>query len=79
MQPGLYERRVTLALTQDLESLADRWDADQGRVVHIHALRHSFGTHLTLAGVAPRVAQAAMRHSNISLTMTTYTDPYWVP
>ncbi|MBU6385128.1 MAG: site-specific integrase [Planctomycetes bacterium] len=48
-------------------------DAD-GCVVHIHALRHSFGTHLSKAGVAPRVAQAAMRHSDISLTMNTYTD-----
>ena len=43
-------------------------------VVHVHALRHSFGTHLSIAGVAPRIAQAAMRHSNISLTMGTYTD-----
>ena len=48
-------------------------DAD-GRVVHVHALRHSFGTHLSASGVAPRTAQAAMRHSNISLTMNTYTD-----
>jgi integrase len=48
-------------------------DAD-GRVVHVHALRHSFGTHLSLGGVLPRTAQAAMRHSNISLTMNTYTD-----
>ena len=48
-------------------------DAD-GCVVHVHALRHSFGTHLSMAGVAPRIAQAAMRHSNISLTMNTYTD-----
>ncbi len=48
-------------------------DADGG-VVHVHALRHSFGTHLSLAGVAPRTAQAAMRHSNNSLTMNTYTD-----
>lgn len=46
------------------------------RVVHVHALRHSFGTHLSMAGVAPRIAQAAMRHSNISLTMTTYTDAH---
>jgi len=45
-----------------------------GCVVHVHALRHSFGTHLLLAGVAPRVAQAAMRHSNNALTMGTYTD-----
>ncbi len=48
-------------------------DAD-GCLVHIHALRHSFGTHLSKAGVTPRVAQAAMRHSDISLTMNTYTD-----
>ncbi len=48
-------------------------DAD-GYVVHVHALRHSFGTHLSLAGIAPRVAQAAMRHSDIKLTMGTYTD-----
>jgi len=48
-------------------------DSD-GCVVHIHALRHSFGTHLSLAGVSPRVAQAAMRHSDIALTMNTYTD-----
>ncbi len=48
-------------------------DAD-GCVVHVHALRHSFGTHLSRAGVAPRVAQAAMRHSDIALTMNTYTD-----
>lgn len=31
----------------------------EGRVVHVHALRHSFGTHLSMAGVAPRTAQAA--------------------
>ena len=48
-------------------------DAD-GFVVHIQALRHSFGTHLSLAGVAPRVAQAVMRHSDIKLTMNSYTD-----
>ncbi len=30
---------------------------------------------LSMAGVAPRVAQAAMRHSSIDLTMNVYTDP----
>ncbi|EMI58129.1 integrase-recombinase protein [Rhodopirellula sallentina SM41] len=45
-----------------------------GRRVHIHALRHSTGTHLSAAGVSPRTAQAVMRHSNINLTMNTYTD-----
>ena len=28
-----------------------------------------------MAGVPPRVAQAAMRHSSIHLTMNVYTDP----
>lgn len=48
-------------------------DAD-GTVVHVHALRHSFGTHLSKSGVAPRTAQGLMRHSKIELTMNTYTD-----
>lgn len=48
---------------------------DRGRVVDAHALRHTFGTHLVAAGVAPRVAQAAMRHSKLELTMKVYTDP----
>ena len=37
--------------------------------------KHSFGTLLSAGGVAPRTAQAAMRHSSIDLTMNVYTDP----
>ena len=48
---------------------------DRGRTVDVHALRHSFGTLLSKGGVAPRTAQAAMRHSTIDLTMNVYTDP----
>jgi len=48
---------------------------ERGRTIDIHALRHTFGTHLSKAGVAPRTAQAAMRHSSIDLTMNVYTDP----
>ena len=44
------------------------------RSVDVHALRHSFGTLLSTSGVAPRIAQEAMRHSDISLTMNVYTD-----
>ena len=47
---------------------------ERGRRVHLHALRHSTGTHLSTAGVSPRTAQAVMRHSDIALTMNTYTD-----
>jgi len=48
---------------------------ERGRTVDVHALRHTFGTMLSAAGVAPRTAQAAMRHSSIDLTMNVYTDP----
>jgi len=48
---------------------------DRNRTVDLHALRHTFGTHLSKAGVAPRTAQAAMRHSSLELTMNVYTDP----
>jgi integrase len=45
------------------------------RVVDIHALRTTFGTHLSASGVHPRTAMAAMRHSRIELTMNYYVDP----
>jgi integrase len=48
---------------------------DRGRTIDFHALRHTFGTLLSVGGVAPRTAQQAMRHSDIKLTMNTYTDP----
>jgi integrase len=48
---------------------------DRGRTIDIHALRHTFGTHLSKAGIPLRTAQAAMRHSDPSLTANVYTDP----
>ena len=48
---------------------------ERGRTIDVHALRHSFGTLLSKGGVTPRTAQAAMRHSQIDLTMNVYTDP----
>lgn len=47
----------------------------RNRVVDIHALRVTFGTHLCAAGVPLRTAQAAMRHSKPELTANIYTDP----
>jgi len=48
---------------------------ERGRSIDVHALRHSFATLLSRAGVAPRTAQAALRHSTLDLTMNAYTDP----
>lgn len=47
-------------------------DAD-GRTLDVHSLRHTFATLLSKAGVLPRMAQELMRHSDIRLTMNTYT------
>src|SRR5208282_5303247 len=48
---------------------------DRGRSLDVHAMRTTFGTLLSKGGIAPRTAQAAMRHSDIKLTMNVYTDP----
>jgi integrase len=48
---------------------------ERNRTACVHSLRHSFATLMSCNGVAPRVAQAAMRHSTMDLTMRVYTDP----
>jgi integrase len=48
---------------------------DRGRTLDVHALRTTFGTLLSKGGVPLRTAQAAMRHSDPSLTANVYTDP----
>lgn len=48
---------------------------NRGRTIDVHALRHTFGTHLSKAGVPLRTAQAAMHHSDPSPTANVYTDP----
>lgn len=62
-------------LNRDLKLAGISKRDERGRTVDVHALRHTFGTHLSKGGVAPRTAQAAMRHSSIDLTMNVYTDP----
>ncbi len=48
-------------------------DSDE-RVFDFHALRGTFATNLALAGTHPKAAQELMRHSDINLTMGTYTN-----
>ncbi len=62
-------------LDRDLKTAGIAKRDDRGRTIDVHALRTTFGTLLSKGGVAPRTAQAAMRHSSIDLTMNTYTDP----
>lgn len=62
-------------LDRDLEAAGIPKTDERGRTVDVHAMRHTFATMLSTSGVAPRVAQEAMRHSTMELTMKVYTDP----
>lgn len=60
------------------ETLAHRWqraqlDAGIVQPYRLHDLRHTFATRLVLAGCNPRVLQYVIGHSDIQLTMRTYT------
>jgi integrase len=67
--------KLSKILNRDLRMAGIAKRDGRGRVLDVHALRHTFGTLLSRGGVAPRTAQAAMRHSKIDLTMSVYTDP----
>jgi integrase len=66
---------LRLVLNRDLKAAGIPKRDDRGRTVDVHAMRTTFGTFLSTTGTAPRTAQAAMRHSDIKLTMGVYTDP----
>ena len=65
---------LRLILDRDMRTAGIPKRDDRGRTVDVHALRTTFGTMLSTSGTAPRTAQAAMRHSDIKLTMGVYTD-----
>ena len=50
-----------------------------GHVVDFHALRTTYITRLQRAGVLPREAMELARHSDMRLTMKTYTDVAQLP
>jgi integrase len=62
-------------LKRDLQLAGVPYKDAHGRAFDVHALRHTTATFLGKGKVAPRVAQEFMRHSDIKLTMQTYTDP----
>jgi hypothetical protein len=68
-------RQLVKVLDRDLAVAGIAKKDSRGRTLDVHAMRHTFGTLLSAGGVAPRTAQAAMRHSRIDLTMNVYTDP----
>jgi len=60
---------------RDLKAAGIPKKDERGRTLDIHALRTTFGTMLSRGGVPLRMARAAMRHSDPSLTANVYTDP----
>ena len=62
-------------LDRDLKAAGIPKQDDRGRTVDLHAMRTTFGTHLSKGGVPLRTAQAAMWHSDPRLTANVYTDP----
>jgi hypothetical protein len=52
---------------------------ENGRRADFHSLRHTLATNLARQNIAPRVAMQILRHSDIRLTMNTYTDDALLP
>jgi integrase len=65
--------RLAAMLRADLKEANIPYQDEQGRYLDFHSFRHTFGTWLAEGGVHPKVAQELMRHSDINLTMNTYT------
>jgi hypothetical protein len=63
--------KVIVCPRSQLAELAKR---DEARQFDLHAFRVQLASLLNRAGVAPRVAMLIMRHSDLRLTMRTYTD-----
>ena len=63
----------------DLEKAGVPFLDERGRRIDYHALRTTFITRLSTMKVHPRVAMDLARHSDMSLTMKTYTDVGQLP
>ena len=70
---GMWQTHGGEMLRDDLGAAGVDYEDDRGRVADFHALRHTFVSNLARSGVHPKVAQDLARHSDIKLTMSTYT------
>ena len=69
---GNWPEKASVMLRRDLEAAGVAYQDEAGRYLDFHSLRHTFGTNLAKAGVAPKVAQELMRHSDVNLTLGIY-------
>jgi integrase len=63
----------------DLEAAGIPYIDAKGEYADFHSLRKTFGTMLTLAEVGQRTVMELMRHSDMRLTVKTYTDANMLP
>lgn len=64
---------------KDLDAAGIPYTDSKGERADFHALRMTYGTMLTLAGVGQRTVMELMRHSDPRLTVKTYTDANMLP
>ncbi|GAA4424238.1 hypothetical protein GCM10023155_10030 [Bremerella cremea] len=70
--PGSWNEKAAKMLRGDLKEAGLEYETGAG-VFDFHALRHYFVSNLSRGGVHPKMAQKLARHSDINLTMNTYT------
>lgn len=66
-------RDTSAMIPKDLNRAGIPYIDDCGHYADFHALRKTFITNLCRSGVSPKTAQLLARHSDINLTMNTYT------
>lgn len=72
--PGGWWRRSAEMIRSDLAEAEIPVEDDAGRVIDFHGQRTTFITNLSRAGVPPAMAQKLARHSDVRLTLGTYTQ-----
>ena len=72
--PGSWWRRSADMIRRDLEEAGIPVEDEEGRVFDFHGQRTTFITGLSRAGIFPALAQKLARHSDVRLTMGTYTS-----
>lgn len=66
---------VTSARVVSLNSASTASAAAKLPYIGPHGLRHSYGTDMMRAGVAPRVVQERLGHSSVTITLDLYSHP----
>jgi len=67
------KENMSLMLKADLKAARVPYQDERGHYADFHSFRHTTGTWLTQSGVHPKIAQDIMRHTDVNLTMNTYT------